>query len=100
MTHLLTRAPAGPGEAEHVTESPPDPRPARFEELFTCHHDDVLRYFARRLDFSGEAEFYIGRAAKPGEEYASAGFIDGRGEALAGVKYLNQTRSQAAKLLG
>jgi RNA polymerase sigma-70 factor (ECF subfamily) len=55
MTHLLTRAPAGPGEAEHVTESPPDPRPARFEELFTCHHDDVLRYFARRLDIRADA---------------------------------------------
>jgi hypothetical protein len=58
-----------------------------------------LRYFARRLDFSGEAEFYIGRAAKPGEEYASAGFIDGRGEALAGVKYLNQTVGDVLKTL-
>jgi RNA polymerase sigma-70 factor (ECF subfamily) len=28
---------------------------ARFEELFTCHHDDVLRYFVRRLDIRADA---------------------------------------------
>jgi hypothetical protein len=55
--------------------------------------------FTIPLDFSGEAKFYIGRAAKPGEEYASAGFIDGRGEALAGVKYLNQTVGAVLKIL-
>ncbi|MFI5729070.1 RNA polymerase sigma factor [Kribbella sp. NPDC051587] len=38
-----------------MTESPPDPRLARFEELFTCHHDDVLRYFVRRLDIRADA---------------------------------------------
>ncbi|WP_405056456.1 RNA polymerase sigma factor [Kribbella sp. NBC_01505] len=49
MTHMLT------GEAAYVSESPPDPRLARFEELFTCHHDDVLRYFVRRLDIRADA---------------------------------------------
>ncbi|MFF1823543.1 RNA polymerase sigma factor [Kribbella sp. NPDC058245] len=38
-----------------MTESPPDARLARFEELFTCHHDDVLRYFVRRLDIRADA---------------------------------------------
>lgn len=34
---------------------PPDPRLARFETLFTCHHDDVLRYVVRRLDVREDA---------------------------------------------
>ncbi|MFB6719256.1 RNA polymerase sigma factor [Kribbella sp. NPDC056345] len=38
-----------------MTEPPPDPRLVRFEELFTCHHDDVLRYFVRRLDIRADA---------------------------------------------
>ncbi|MFC9690729.1 RNA polymerase sigma factor [Kribbella sp. NPDC056951] len=38
-----------------MIESPPDPRLARFEDLFTCHHDDVLRYFVRRLDIRADA---------------------------------------------
>ncbi|WP_238161121.1 RNA polymerase sigma factor [Kribbella antibiotica] len=38
-----------------MTESPPDARLTRFENLFTCHHDDVLRYFVRRLDVRADA---------------------------------------------
>jgi len=49
MTDLLMRG------VRRVTESPPDPRPARFENLFACHHDDVLRYFVRRLDIRADA---------------------------------------------
>ncbi len=49
MTDLLTRG------VRRVTESPPDPRLARFENLFACHHDDVLRYFVRRLDIRADA---------------------------------------------
>ncbi|MFK4087908.1 RNA polymerase sigma factor [Kribbella sp. NPDC020789] len=38
-----------------MTDSPPDPRLTRFETLFSCHHDDVLRYFVRRLDIRADA---------------------------------------------
>ncbi|WP_238176655.1 RNA polymerase sigma factor [Kribbella albertanoniae] len=38
-----------------IEPPPPDPRLVRFEELFTCHHDDVLRYFVRRLDIRADA---------------------------------------------
>jgi len=38
-----------------VAEPPPDPRMARFEDLFICHHDAVLRYVVRRLDIREDA---------------------------------------------
>lgn len=38
-----------------MSESPPDPRLVRFEDLFTCHHDAVLRYVVRRLDLRDDA---------------------------------------------
>ncbi|MBB6567417.1 sigma-70 family RNA polymerase sigma factor [Kribbella sandramycini] len=38
-----------------MIEPPAGPRLARFEDLFTCHHDDVLRYFVRRLDIRADA---------------------------------------------
>jgi RNA polymerase sigma-70 factor (ECF subfamily) len=37
-----------------MTDSPPD-RLVRFENLFTCHHDPVLRYVVRRLDVREDA---------------------------------------------
>ncbi|TCO26406.1 RNA polymerase sigma-70 factor (ECF subfamily) [Kribbella steppae] len=37
-----------------MSESPPD-RLVRFENLFTCHHDPVLRYVVRRLDLREDA---------------------------------------------
>jgi RNA polymerase sigma-70 factor (ECF subfamily) len=55
MTRLLTEARVGPGEADHVIDPPPDPRLAEFENLFARHHDDVLRYFVRRLDIRADA---------------------------------------------
>jgi RNA polymerase sigma-70 factor (ECF subfamily) len=38
-----------------MSESPPDPRLVRFENLFTHHHDAVLRYVVRRLDLREDA---------------------------------------------
>ena len=37
-----------------MSESPPDRR-VRFENLFTRHHDPVLRYVVRRLDVREDA---------------------------------------------
>jgi RNA polymerase sigma-70 factor (ECF subfamily) len=55
MTRLLTMAPQGSGEAGEVIEPPPDRRLTRFEDLFSCHHDAVLRYVVRRLDIREDA---------------------------------------------
>lgn len=43
------------GEAARVVDRPPDSRPAGFEDLFRRYHDDVLRYFVRRLDVRADA---------------------------------------------
>ncbi|TDD61304.1 hypothetical protein E1263_08070 [Kribbella antibiotica] len=56
--------------------------------------------FTIPLDFQGEVSLIIGRAAEPGETYGTSGFIDGRGEALAGVKYANKTVGDVLKILG
>ena len=55
--------------------------------------------FTIPLDYKGQAELYIGRAAKPGERLATSGPIDGRGEPLQGVKYAGQTVATVVKIL-
>ncbi|MEV5965344.1 hypothetical protein AB0L70_26480 [Kribbella sp. NPDC051952] len=50
-------------------------------------------------DYSGEAGLVIARAARPGEDIQFGGPIDGRGEALNGVKYKNLQVSQVLKIL-
>jgi RNA polymerase sigma-70 factor (ECF subfamily) len=51
MTRLQTRA----REEEPVDDPSPGTRLAGFEALFLRHHDDVLRYFVRRLDIRADA---------------------------------------------
>jgi len=38
-----------------MDDPPPGTRLAGFERLFVQHHDDVLRYFVRRLDVRADA---------------------------------------------
>lgn len=47
--------------------------------------------FTVPLSFRGQADLYVGRTAKPGEPYSSAGDITGPGEALEGVDYKGRT---------
>ncbi|MFF1823542.1 hypothetical protein ACFVWG_39940 [Kribbella sp. NPDC058245] len=55
--------------------------------------------FTIPLDLQGQVDLVIGRAAEPGEEYSSVGSVDGRGEPLAGVKFVNQTVGDVLKVL-
>ncbi|MBB5980245.1 RNA polymerase sigma factor [Kribbella solani] len=55
MTLIQTTPGLGSGEAARVVGGPPDPGPNGFDTLFRCHHDDVLRYFVRRLDIRADA---------------------------------------------
>ncbi|MFG1815170.1 hypothetical protein ACGFIF_15485 [Kribbella sp. NPDC049174] len=55
--------------------------------------------FTIPLDYKGQAELAIGRAAKPGEKYTLAGQIDGKGEPLQGVKYGGMTVGAVVKIL-
>ncbi|GAA2815252.1 hypothetical protein [Kribbella solani] len=55
--------------------------------------------FTIPLPYKGQADLYIGRTAKPGEELASAGDLAARGEPLAGVKYQGMTVGAVKKLL-
>jgi hypothetical protein len=50
-------------------------------------------------DYTGSADLQIGRAAAPGEHIDAGGAIDGHGEALEGVKYLNQTVAMVLAIL-
>ena len=50
-------------------------------------------------DYKGSASLQIGRAAAPGEKIQAGGAIDGHGEALEGVKYLNQTVAKVQAIL-
>jgi hypothetical protein len=55
--------------------------------------------FTIPFNLQGQVDLVIGRAAEPGEEYSSVGSVDGRGEPLDGVKYLNQTVGDVLKIL-
>ncbi|TCC57420.1 hypothetical protein E0H73_28940 [Kribbella pittospori] len=50
-------------------------------------------------NYSGEAGLVIARATRPGEKVQFTGPIDGRGEALEGVKYKNLRVSQVLAIL-
>jgi hypothetical protein len=50
-------------------------------------------------DYSGEAALVVARAARPGEDLSFSGAIDGRGEALQGVKYKNLRVGQVLAIL-
>ncbi|GAA0594392.1 hypothetical protein GCM10009534_31010 [Kribbella sandramycini] len=56
--------------------------------------------FSIPVGYSGKADLYIGRAAKPGEGYSGAGEADGPGEALEGVEFENQTVAYVLRKLG
>ncbi|GAA1591134.1 hypothetical protein GCM10009804_54150 [Kribbella hippodromi] len=55
--------------------------------------------FTIPLSYKGQADLYIGRAAKPGEKLGSSGDLGDRGEPLAGVKYHGMTVGAVKKLL-
>ena len=55
--------------------------------------------FTIARDFRGQAQLYIGRAAKPGEEYSTTAPIDAPGEVLAGTTIRNQTVGTVLKAL-
>jgi len=50
-------------------------------------------------DYAGDAGLVIARAARPGEDLQFSGPIDGRGEALQGVKYKNLRVGQVLAIL-
>jgi len=50
-------------------------------------------------NYAGDAALVIARAARPGEQIAFTGAIDGRGEALQGVKFRNLRVSQVLAIL-
>jgi hypothetical protein len=52
-----------------------------------------------RRDFRGEAEIQLGRAARPGERYIVGGEIDGRNEALEGLRWRNRTVGEVKAML-
>jgi hypothetical protein len=55
--------------------------------------------FTIARDFRGQAQLYIGRAAKPGERYSTVAELNAPGEALAGSKLLNQPVGTVATAL-
>ncbi len=50
-------------------------------------------------NFRANAQLYIGRVAKPGEEYSAAAELNAPGEVLAGAKLLNQLVGPVVKAL-
>jgi hypothetical protein len=55
--------------------------------------------FTIPLNYKGSVRLGIGRAAKPGEQFGMAGPLNGRGEPLEGMKWLNQPVGKIAAVL-
>jgi hypothetical protein len=75
---------AGFGPDSPNIEQSDDPKGCSLKGTYPC-----VPTFLVPKNYAGEAGLVIARAAKPGEKIQFPGPIDGRGEALQGVKYKN-----------
>jgi len=85
---------AGFGPNSDNIEQSEDPAGCVAAGTFPC-----VPQFLIPKNYSGEAQLVISRAARPGEDIQFGGRIDGRGEALQGVKFKNMRVSQVLAIL-
>jgi hypothetical protein len=97
-------SPSGIGRLTHFAGLPSDddkqigvttdPPGCLVDRTYPC-----VPQFTIPKDYKGEAQLYIGRAPRPGEDIATSGPLDGRGEPLQGVKWKNARVSAVLEIL-
>ena len=99
---LMPGSPSTVGQSPAAVFGPDSPNIQQSDDPPGCSQTGTypcVPQFLIPKNYSGEAGLVIARAARPGEAIALSGPIDGRGEALQGVKYKNLRVGQVLEIL-
>ncbi|MBN6057160.1 hypothetical protein JYK22_34875, partial [Nonomuraea sp. RK-328] len=97
----LSIAPGSPSTVGHVTGGESSEGARIEEESVACESPGGMCAVALRIpaDFTGNANIYFARPARPGERYESAGDVDATGELLHCVPFRGMTVDETRAVL-